>query len=122
MPQQEVFFEQNRGGRLIKVLKTYDQSYAREAFDSMDEAAQAHLWKTLDIDSIYDPTDTPESSDPDSEDFLWDELLESAREDGHLLSFFVVSEAVANSPANLYVSPDWPSAEAFAKERLNRLQ
>ncbi len=38
MPQQEVFFEQTSAGRRIEVLKTYDASYAREAFDRMDEA------------------------------------------------------------------------------------
>src|ERR1035441_1449900 len=92
MPQQEVFFEQQTGDRRIEVLKTYDQNYAREAFGNMDETAQAHLWSSLGIDDAYDPTDVPPQHDPDSEDFLWEELLEAAREDGHLLSFFVVNE------------------------------
>ena len=32
MPQQEVFFEEQAGDRLITVLKSYDRSYAREVF------------------------------------------------------------------------------------------
>ena len=45
-------------------------------------------------------------------------MLDSAREDGNLLSFFVVSEAQNGISKHLYVSPDWPSAEAFAKKRV----
>ena len=119
MPKQEVFFEQKSGDRRVEVLKTYDRIYAREAFGNMDEAAQIHLWNSLGIDEAYDPADLPPAHDPDSEDFLWEELLEAASEDGSLLSFFVVNEAPADGPSeSLYVSPDWPSAEAFAKNRL----
>ena len=121
MAQQETFFEQSTSGRLVKVLKTYDQRYAREAFDNMNEAAQTHLWNALAIHSIYDPAEMPDLADPESEDLLWDELLEAAREDGNLLSFFVVNEANAGSSKDLYVSPDWPSAEAFAKNRITDL-
>jgi hypothetical protein len=39
MPQQEVFFEQSVGERRIEVLKTYDPSFAREAFDCMARLA-----------------------------------------------------------------------------------
>jgi hypothetical protein len=49
------------------------------------------------------------------EDFLWAELLEAAHEDGNTLSFFVVNEVNGTASKSLYVSPDWPSAEAFAK-------
>jgi hypothetical protein len=118
MPQQEVFFEQNTATGRIEVLKTYDRSYAREAFGSMDEDAQSYLWASLGIDEAYDPNDVPPKHDPDGEDFLWEELLEAAREDGSLLSFFVVNEARGNSSKSLYVSPDWPSAEAYAKNRI----
>lgn len=122
MAQQEIFFEQVTGERRIEVLKTYDRSYAREAFGNMDESAQAYLWSSLGIDENYDPTDLPPRHDPDSEDFLWEELLEAAREDGNLLSFFVVNEATRNSSKSLYVSPDWPSAEAFARKRATGVQ
>jgi len=87
MPKQEIFFEQEIGDRRIEVLKSYDQSYAREAFKNMDEDAQAFLWKTLKPEEIYDPAGLPSLGDEDAEDFLWDELLEQAREDGNLLSF-----------------------------------
>ena len=118
MPQQEVFFDQMTGERRIEVLKTYDRSYAREAFGTMDEAAQRYLWNSLGIDDNYDPAETPPRHEPDGEDFLWEELLEAAREDGSLLSFFVVKEATGSMSKSLYVSPDWPSAEAFAKNRI----
>jgi hypothetical protein len=78
MPKQEVFFEQKTAVGRIEVLKTYDQSYAREAFGSMDETAQAHLWSSLGIGKNYDPTDIPSQHDADSQDFLWEELLEAA--------------------------------------------
>jgi hypothetical protein len=118
MPKQEKFFEQKVGDRRIVVLKTYDRSYAREAFSDMDESAQSYLWNSLGINEAYDATDVPSRHDPDGEDFLWEELLGAAREDGSLLSFFVVNEAEGSSTKSLYVSPDWPSAEAFAKGRV----
>jgi hypothetical protein len=84
----------------------------------MDEAAQAYLWNSLGIDDSYDSAEIPPRHDPEGEDFLWGEFLEAAREDGNLLSFFVVSEAKGSRSESLYVSPDWPSAEAFAKSRI----
>jgi hypothetical protein len=114
MPKQEVVFEEKAGDRRIEVLKVYDQAYAREAFENMDEAARKVLWDSLGINENYDAADVPPIDDPASEDFLWDELLDSAREDGNLLSFFVVNER----SESVYVSPDWQSAEAFAKNRL----
>jgi hypothetical protein len=118
MPQQEMFFEQVAGDRRVEVLKTYDRSYAREAFGDMDKTAQAFLWNSLGINETYDAADVPSHEDADSEDFLWEELLEAAREDGNVLSFFVVSETSGPRSRSLYVSPDWPSAEAFAKSRI----
>jgi hypothetical protein len=117
MPQQELYFEKLVGNRRVLVLKTYDRTYAREAFGNMDAAAQSYLWSSLGIDEAYDPTDVPARDGPDTEDFLWEELLDAAREDGSVLSFFVVNEVVGSASKSLYVSPDWPSAEAFAKDR-----
>jgi len=124
MPRQELFFEQQAGDRRIEVLKSYDQGYASEAFKSMDEAALQRLWDTLKPGEIYDPAGLPKLNAPgdvsgEAEAFLWDELLEQAREDGSLLSFFIVNETTGKHSESLYVSPDWPSAEAFAKERLS---
>ena len=118
MPKQEVFFETQSGAERIEVLKTYDQAYAREAFDAMDEDAQNVLWETLEIEEKYDPTDIPPLDDPDIGDFLWEQVVDAAREDGSVLSFFVVNETKEGRSESLYVSPDWPSAEAFAKERI----
>ncbi len=122
MPQQEVFFEQAAGDRRIQVLKIYDPGYAREVFDEMDEGAHAILWKSLDIEQTYDSAELPSPQDPDHADFLWDELMDSAREDvrlnPNLRSFFVVNEIRSAKPQSLYVSADWPSAESFAKNLL----
>ena len=107
MPQQEVYFEHTVGDRTIAVLKTYDRRFAREAFESMSADAQVQLWHSLQIDLEPDSTD--------SQDLLWEEVLEAAREDGSLLSFFVVHEHATGSGRDLFVSPDWPTAEAFAK-------
>jgi hypothetical protein len=121
MPQQEKFFEQVAGDRRIEVLKTYDRNYAREVFGSMSQIAQTYLWSSLGISENYNAVDVPPRDNPESEDFLWEELLEAAREDGNVLSFFVVNEAKGSRSESLYVSPDWPSAEAFAKNRVQVL-
>jgi hypothetical protein len=127
MPKQEVFFEQQAGDKRIEVLKSYDQGYAREAFGNMDEGALQRLWETLKPEETYEPAGLPSLNDPadangEAEAFLWDELLDQAREDGPLLSFFIVNEIVGPRTESLYVSPDWQSAESFAKEQLSRLQ
>lgn len=120
MPKQEIFFEQETGDKRIEVLKSYDQAYAHEAFNSMDEMSQQRLWSALKPEEIYDPAGLPQLGDAEGEGeaFLWDELLEQAREDGPVLSFFIVNETVGRRTESLYVSPDWPSAEAYAQERL----
>jgi hypothetical protein len=126
MPRQEVFFEQTTGDRRVEVLKTYDQSYAREVFKGIDQEATAALAAALELDKNFEPADIPSPDAIEYDDFLWDELYEAAREDvrndSNLYSFFVVSETSAGKTEDLYVSPDWPSAEAFAKRRLTTLQ
>jgi hypothetical protein len=123
MPKQESFFAESSGGTTIEVLKSYDSSYAREAFKSMDEEALRRLWGVLKPEEIYDPAGIPRLGDPtdvngEAEAFLWDELREQAREDGQMLSFFIVNRITGGRSESLYVSPDWPSAETFAKEQL----
>jgi len=118
MPNQEVFFEQTSGNRHVEVRKIYDRNYAREAFLNMDEDAEAYLWHSLRFSEAYDAAEVPPPGDPAGEDFLWGELLDAAREDGNLLSFFVVNEGNGTASEPVYVSPDWPSAEAFAKKRV----
>ena len=122
MPKQEVFFEQREGNRRVEVIKTYDRSYAREVFGSIGDDARKALEAALDIGANYEPADIPDPDGSDYDDFLWEELLEAAREDvrqdPNLYSFFVVTESREGKAADLYVSPDWPSAEAFAKQRI----
>lgn len=119
MPRQELFFEQTTAGRRVEVLKTYDSSYAREVFKGIDEEARQALAAALELEKNFEPADIPDSNGSDYDDFLWDELLEAAREDvrndPNLYSFFVVSEATSAQPQDVYISPDWPSAEAYAK-------
>jgi hypothetical protein len=123
MPQQEVFFEERVGDRLIVVLKTYDPSYAREVFDNVDDSAMRSLAAALEIEKNYEPDDIPASDGPEYEDFLWEELseasLEDARQYPRLFSFFVVTETRAGKAEDIYISADWPSAEAFAKSLIS---
>ena len=120
MPKQELFFEQENEGRRVEVLKSYDQAYAREAFGNMNEDGQKRLWSLLKPEDIYEAEELPKLGDAEgeAEAFLWDELVEQAREEGAMVSFFIVNETVNRRTSSLYVSPEWPSAEAFAKERL----
>ena len=118
MPVQEVFFEQEQNGHRVEVIKTYDAAFAREAFAEMDDPALDFLVKALDLAGSYDRAEIPERSSSEFADFLWEELQDSAREEGNVRSFFVVQEALSGTPQSLYVSPDWPSAEAFAKGRI----
>ena len=122
MPQQELFFEQKTGDRRVEVIKTYDRTYAREVFNGIDEDATRALAAALELEKNFELTDIPTPDSIDYDDFLWEEVCEAAREDVRndpsLYSFFVVSEARTGEAEDLYVSPDWPSAEAFAKARL----
>jgi hypothetical protein len=88
----------------------------------MGSDAQTQLQTSLRIEENYNADEAPQPNDPDISDLLWDELLDAAREDGNLLSFFIVSEASGNASELLYVSADWPSAETFAKERIATAQ
>jgi hypothetical protein len=112
MPAQETFFSQRTGNELFKIIKTYDASLAREAFADMDSAALDHLANSLSIEQQYEPFEVPKPP-ADAPDFLWDELCESAREEGQKCSFFVVTRGSKTRGSFLYVSGDWPSAESF---------
>jgi hypothetical protein len=114
MPVQETFFNQRIGNERFKIIKTYDPSLAREAFADMDSAALDHLADSLTIEQRYEPHEIP-NPPVDAPDFLWDELCESAREEGQKCSFFVVTRASKTGRSFLYVSGDWPSAEGFVR-------
>lgn len=125
MPRQETFLSESANDVVIEVLKTYDRSYAREVFHGIGNEAQKQLATALQIAENYEAPDIPDPDGEEYEDFLWQELCgaasEDVREDPNLLSFFVVSESKAGKTKDLYVSPDWPSAEEFAKRRLAKL-
>jgi hypothetical protein len=106
MPQQETYFNQQADGKHVMVLKSYDRKFARDAFDHMDAPALKFLQTRLDVGELED-TET-----------LWEEIEGGAREDWNSFSYFVVTEATAGSPATVFVSADWPTAEAFAQQRL----
>jgi hypothetical protein len=126
MPVQETFFTQQIGDRKVEVIKTYDEAFAREVFDGMDEAALKHLWDALKLGDTYEADDLPVlgALGGEAEAFLWDELAEQAFEDRRAYpatkSFFVVLETDAKRTDNRYVSADWPSAESYAKGLLVR--
>ncbi|HWG22444.1 MAG TPA: hypothetical protein VG225_18115 [Terracidiphilus sp.] len=111
MPRQQCFLQREFGNTRIEVLKTYDAACAREAFSGMDEAARRFLWNSL---AIEEEDEVPPFQSAEGEDVLWEALLDDSREDGNLLSFFLVAETTRASSKTVYVSPDWPSAENYA--------
>lgn len=115
MPQEEVFLEVQDGIDTIRVVKTYDAAFVKECFEMMDELALKALADSLSLEENYDLADVPCASDDGYGDFLWQEMFDSAREDGQIRSFFVVTVANGNRVQPIYVSADWPSAEAYAK-------
>jgi hypothetical protein len=111
MPQQSVIFDERTDAKRVRVLKVYDAAYARSCFDEMNEDALAFLGKSLDLASEYD---LPESHLA----LQWEDVEGEAREDGNLFSFFVVLEESASVSHPVFVSPDWPTAEEFARMSL----
>jgi len=119
MPQQELFFERQVGGRRIEVIKTFDRSYAREVFGNIDDDAKRSLAAALEIGKNYGPEDIPDPAGQDYDDFLWEELSEASLEDvlqsPRLCSFFVVTEATSGKARDIFISADWPSAKEYAE-------
>jgi hypothetical protein len=118
MPIQEIYLEQVAGLNHFQVIKSYDTAFAREAFSGMDEDALAHLSKSLRLEENFEPEDIP-TSPAETPDFLWEALYDSATEDGHTRSFFIVRRSTSSAEAFLYVSGDWPSAEAYVKRAMS---
>jgi hypothetical protein len=112
MPSQELYLEKKAGLDVFQVLKTYDTAFAKETFEAMDEAAMLHLSKSLSIAEEVSPDEIPSSPD-EWADLIWEEMYDSAREHGQTRSYFVVRRSSGLGEAFLYVSGDWPSAEAY---------
>ena len=116
MPKQESFLELKRGDHSISVLKTYDAAFAKEAFESMDQAGLEALALSLRLEETFELTDIPATDATEYSEFLWEALVDSAQENGNLRSYFVVQlQSIADGQQLVYASGDWPSAEAFAK-------
>lgn len=119
MPAEEVFLKLEHSGTEIRVVKTYDAAFAREVFQGMDSTGLRVLEDSLALKDNYDAADIPAGDSPDYLDFIWEELLDGAREDGQARSFFVV--LVRSHEADeraLFVSGDWPTAQHFAKRSI----
>jgi len=116
MPRQETFLEREVNGHQLQVVKSYDSVFAREVFDQMEPTALDFLKHRLDLKTKYDPAELPSSSDSDYAGALWEEIEEGSREDWNTFSYFVVLSASKGTSQPLFVSPDWPSAEAFCAE------
>jgi hypothetical protein len=115
MPQQTIFLEEQVGDSRVSVVKTYDSTLAREAFDGMDDDALLQLVKTMQSDGEYDASSVKELRE--NADSIWDDLQTNAREDWNSFSYFIVEERSKGQSSFLFVAPDWPSAETFAKQR-----
>ncbi|HEX3374867.1 MAG TPA: hypothetical protein VHS13_11710 [Edaphobacter sp.] len=102
-------------GRKIEVIKTYDGKYAREAFARMDDTALDQLAASLDLPANFFEEDIPQRTDEDYAEFLWEAMSDSAREDGSVSSYFVVVDSDSAVTKELFVSLDWPTAEAYIK-------
>ena len=116
MQGQETFLSVRNGDELLEVLKTYDKSFAREAFRNMDEVALAQLAESLDFEKLYEPEKIPKPQDEDYDEFVWDVMADEAREEYNTFSYFVVTRTVGGKSDLLFVSPDWPTAEAYVKK------
>ena len=115
MPQQETFLSVKNPDETIEVLKTYDQHFAKEAFRKMDDSALALLASSLNFESIYDPSGIPKPNDEGYEDFIWDVMVDEAREDWNSFSYFIVTKSHGRQTEELFVSGDWPTAQAYVK-------
>lgn len=119
MPRQETFLREAENGVEVEVLKIYERSYAQEVFRGMGPEALKAVAAALQLFQKYEAKDIPAPDTAEYTDFLWDEICDAAIEDVRqfpvLSSFFVVIETIAGKSEELYVSPDWLSAEAFAR-------
>jgi hypothetical protein len=85
----------------------------------MDDDAKDLLWKSLKIEETYDRPGLPGLNEPEDRDsFLLDEMIEQGRDVYPTFSYFVVERRAGDRTEYFYISPDWPSAENFAKNLL----
>jgi len=83
----------------------------------MQPGALVFLASSLKLESKYEPTDIPAVNQDEYTEMLWEELQDGAREDWNAFSYFVVLETQASGrPIPVFVSTDWPTAEAFVTQ------
>jgi hypothetical protein len=116
MPRQETFLTAKNGDETIEVLKTYDQAFAREAFRNMDDDALAHLAASLNLESTFELSGIPNPTEDGYEDFIWDVMVDEAREEWNLFSYSIVAKSVGHRKEDLFVSGDWPTGKAYVKK------
>jgi hypothetical protein len=105
MPLQETYLEKPLNDGRALVIKTYDINLAHDAFQRIDGDALAHVANALRLEDNFETEDIPEPSSPDYVEFVWETM-----------SFFILyREVPGQSLEPLYVSADWPSAEAFSQ-------
>ena len=110
MPKQETYLRKTVDGLHVEVVKSYDVTFAREAFNMMNEQAMAFLSHSLVADGKVDLAEEPPADEDQLAEALWQGVEEGAREDWNKFSYFVV----LTGTAPVYISSDWPSAEAYA--------
>lgn len=117
MPKQELYLDIENAGEHTFVVKSYDSAFAKEAFEAMTDEACQELANSLALDDNSEAEDIPERNSGEFSDFLWQTLSDSAREDGQLFSYFIVATKPSSGAERfLFVSGDWPSAEAYARK------
>ena len=78
MPRQEIFLDETIDGKRVQIVRTYDESYAQEAFRYMSDDAKAALWKSLKPEEMYEAEGLPTEPGEEYDAFLLDELLRKA--------------------------------------------
>src|ERR1700733_1585127 len=80
----------------------------------MPDGAKLELVRSLDLQDEL-KSEGAELGTGQFDDLLWEEVLDSAREDGNTRSFFVVTVTNGGIEEPVYMSPDWPSQEDAAR-------
>ena len=112
MPLPETFLDRSINDGHVRVIKTYDKGLALQAFQSMGDSARAFLLASLKANGQL-PEDADLATGADLEDLIWAQVEEEARESWNSFSYFLVVTNREGAEEYVYVSPDWPSAEAF---------
>ena len=94
------------------MLKTYDRAFAQDAFEHMDGDALRFLHKALELPAEDGWAEKVEPRNQEFLELLWDGIEDGGREDWNTFSYFVVVQKTDAGSSPVYVSPDWPSAEA----------